>query len=595
MLASRFSRIEHFKENSIRGFIFNGFERFLHRLNNWYGRLIQRVLKPIKIPYRSAYVAKLKAQEAETGIKKKDHFNFYGTAIFVLFATTAIFLSSFKLITDGYIGSTFVTNGDRSEFILKLELPKHATLKESNLATLKAEKYLFNQPEIKGVFTTVGLSSGMISSREALNMSEMTIKLVPKDQRDLVTDHYAQKVRDELERLLPGVKVTSAAVSFFGGADQDPIIIFISGPDNQEVMEYAHKVIDKIQKIPGTLEAKLSIEEGTPEVKVTVDRERMAKLGVNMEMVGMTMQTAFNGNTDAQFRADKKEYDIQIKMDGFNRNNIDDIANLAVLNNKGQLIRMDQFADIVQSTGPNQLERKNRLSSVTINSKVLGRPSGEVGFDIKEMFASELPPPDGINITYDGDIRQQDEGFGSLGLAFLASILLVYLILVALYDSWVYPLVVLFSIPVAIVGALLALALSMSLLDIFSMVGMIMLVGLVAKNAILLVDFANQSKLEGMDTNQALVAAGRTRLRPILMTTLSMAIGFLPIALAQGAAAEWKNGLAWALIGGLLSSMILTLVVVPVVYLMVDGIKTKFLRLIGYEGLDMTEGELTEV
>ena len=194
-----------------------------------------------------------------------------------------------------------------------------------------------------------------------------------------------------------------------------------------------------------------------------------------------------------------------------------------------------------------------------------------------------MPPGSGIMVTYDGDIRQQDEGFGSLGLAFIASIILIYLILVALYDSWVYPLVVMFSLPVALVGALLALALTLNILDIFSILGIIMLMGLVAKNAILLVDFTNQAKLEGMNTHDALVEAGRTRLRPILMTTLSMAIGFLPIALAEGAAAEWKNGLAWTLIGGLLSSMILTLVVIPVVYRMVDGIKEKILRLMGSE------------
>ncbi len=597
MLASRFSRLEKFKEKSIFGFLFNGFERFLTRLNNWYARLIGRILNPIKINYRASYAAKLKAIEAETGVAKKTHFNFYGNAILVLVVTAIIFFSSFGLITNGYIGTAFITQGDRGDFILKFELPKDATLKESNLATLDAEAYLSQQPEITGIFTTVGLSSDMLSSRETMYMSEMTVKLVPKDQRDLVTDHYAQKMRDELEMILPGVKVTSAPVSFFGGADQDPIMIYISGPDKDEVMDYANKALAGIKKIPGTLEAKLSIEEGTPEIKVSVDRERMASLGISMEMVGATMQVAFNGNDDAQFRTEKKDYDIQIKMDGFNRQNVDDIANLTILNNQGQLIRLNQFADIEQSTGPNQLERKNRLPSVTIKSKVLGRPSGEVGFDIKDLFEVKMPPPDGVLITYDGDIRQQEEGFGSLGVAFIASIILVYLILVALYNSWVYPVVVIFSIPVAIVGALLALALSMSLLDIFSIVGIIMLVGLVAKNAILLVDFANQAKLEGMDTKQALVEAGRTRLRPILMTTLSMAIGFLPIALAQGAAAEWKNGLAWALIGGLLSSMILTLVVIPVVYLMVDGIKDRFFRMIGYESemgreesLDMVEG-----
>ncbi len=583
MLASRFSRLEKFNEKSIAGFIFNGFERMLNRLNNWYARVIDRVLTPIKIPYGTVYANASKNDSILDSKPRKKYFHFYLNGILTVLFTFVILLSSFLLVTNGYIGSAFVTQGDRGEFIIKVELPKNATVKETNLATLKAEEFLRKQKEITGVFTTVGLTSGMLGNVETSYMGELAVKLVPKDQRDLVTDHYAQKVRDELEKRMPGVKVTSSPVSFFGGADNDPIVIFVSGPNSEAVMQYGKAALEKVKKIPGTLEAKLSIEEGTPEIKVSVDRERMANLGISMDKVGMTMQTAFNGNDRAKFRTSKKEYDITVKMADFNRNNVNDIANLTILNSRGQLIRMDQFATIEMATGPDRLERRNRLPSITIQSKVLGRPSGDVAADIKKLFEETMPPSDGIGIAYDGDIRQQDEGFGSLGLAFLASFILVYLILVALYDSWIYPGVVIFSLPVALIGALLALALTLSILDIFSIVGIIMLMGLVAKNAILLVDFANQEKLEGKTSHEALVEAGRTRLRPILMTTLSMAIGFLPIALAQGAAAEWKNGLAWALIGGLLSSMILTLVVIPVIYLAVDGIKAKVYAALDYQ------------
>jgi len=175
-------------------------------------------------------------------------------------------------------------------------------------------------------------------------------------------------------------------------------------------------------------------------------------------------------------------------------------------------------------------------------------------------------------------MKQQAEAFGSLGLALLASIIFVYLIMVALYDSYIYPFVVLFSIPVALVGALLALAMNLQSLNIFSILGIIMLVGLVAKNAILLVDYTNQLKAQGHNTKNALIESGRTRLRPILMTTIAMVIGMLPLALASGAGAEWKNGMAWALIGGLTSSMLLTLVVVPVMYVIIDKIKERFTR-----------------
>jgi HAE1 family hydrophobic/amphiphilic exporter-1 len=240
------------------------------------------------------------------------------------------------------------------------------------------------------------------------------------------------------------------------------------------------------------------------------------------------------------------------------------------------------------------LERKNRVPSITISSQVLGVSSGTVTGEMTK-FIKKKNYPSSVVVSFEGNSKNMGEAFANLGFALIASILFVYLIMVALYDSYVYPFVVLFSIPVAVVGALLALALSMQPLSIFSMLGMIMLIGLVAKNAILIVDFANQLKSEGRNTVEALIAAGKTRLRPILMTTLSMITGMMPIALAHGPGAEWKSGLAWVLIGGLTSSMILTLVVVPSVYMIFDVFKKDIknkegkaqLKIIRKEGLDV--------
>ena len=238
----------------------------------------------------------------------------------------------------------------------------------------------------------------------------------------------------------------------------------------------------------------------------------------------------------------------------------------------GRTIKLSQFAEISQTTGPSLLERKDRIPAVVVSSKVLGRQSGDIGAEIQAKI-KENPPPAGVNIAYDGDLKAQEESFGSLGLALIAALLSVYFIMVALYDSWVSPFVVLFSIPMAMIGAFLAMALAMSTLDIFSIMGIIMLVGLVAKNAILLVDFATQRKQEGYGLARSILESGRLRLRPILMTTIAMVIGMLPIALASGAGAEWKNGLAWALIGGLSSSMLLTLLVVPIVYMLMENLR----------------------
>jgi HAE1 family hydrophobic/amphiphilic exporter-1 len=266
-----------------------------------------------------------------------------------------------------------------------------------------------------------------------------------------------------------------------------------------------------------------------------------------------------------------------VNLDAFNRQSVNELKQLSFVNATGQSIRLEQFADIERTIGPAKLERKDRISSVTISAEVVGRPQGTVGAEIKTLVDKD-PLPAGMSISYEGNMKQQADAFGSMGYALIASIIFVYLIMVALYNSYIYPFVVLFSIPVAMVGALLALALTMQSLNIFSILGIIMLVGLVAKNAILLVDYTNQLKEQGYTVMDALIESGRTRLRPILMTTIAMVIGMLPLALASGAGAEWKNGMAWALIGGLTSSMLLTLVVVPVMYLIIDKIMSRFSR-----------------
>ncbi|RYY11046.1 MAG: efflux RND transporter permease subunit, partial [Chitinophagaceae bacterium] len=293
--------------------------------------------------------------------------------------------------------------------------------------------------------------------------------------------------------------------------------------------------------------------------------------------VGTTMQTAFSGNTDGKFRQGEYEYDINVRYDAFNRQQIDDVSNLLFINDKGQQVRLSQFAAITESSGPSQLERRDKSTSVTIQSQVVGRPSGTLAAEWQKQF-DNLPRPTGVAYIWSGDLENQSEGFGSMGIALLAAIVLVYLIMVGLYDSFIYPLVVLFSIPMAIIGAFLALALTNNSLNIFTILGLIMLIGLVAKNAIILVDFTNQRKAEGASTYDALIDANHARLRPILMTTIAMVIGMLPIALASGAGAEWKNGLAWVIIGGLLSSLFLTLIIVPVIYAIFDKLIARFSR-----------------
>ncbi len=494
----------------------------------------------------------------------------------VLGATLVLFLSSFFLIGGGFIGTEFFPQSDRGEFIVQMELPKDASIEQTNLLTGKAESILSGKKEVKRLITTVGQTSeGLGSMLSPTNKSEITVHLVDKKERNEGSNVYAARVKKELSENLPGVIIRTSPISILGTAQRAPIEVIVKGPDIDKAMEFAEVVKGKLEKVEGTTGIKFSVEGGNPEVKVQVDRDKMSALGLNLQTVGATMQTAFNGNTKGKFRQGENEYDINIRLSNFNRQNINDVKNLIFTNTRGEEVRLDQFASVTESTGPSQLERQDKSTKVSVQAQVVGRPSGSVFAELDKQIV-DAPKPAGVSYVFGGDMENQSEGFGTLGTALLMSLILVYLIMVALYDNYVHPFVVMFSIPLSVIGALLALALTNNSLSLFTILGLIMLIGLVAKNAIILVDFTNQQRALGKSTRDALMLANHARLRPILMTTIAMVIGMLPIALASGAGAEWKNGLAWVIIGGLISSLFLTLVIVPVIYESFDKLMTRF-------------------
>ncbi len=541
-LSSRFGKLERVSEKTLFGRFIHSFEKGLNDFTEWISNLLKWCLAHKKI---------------------------------TLSVVTVVFFSSFLLVGKGFIGTEFFATGDRGEFIVKVELPKNVSIEQTNLYTQKAEEYLRRKPEVTRVITTVGKSSdGFFGSQSPAYVSEISVQLIPKEMREEASI-YAVKIKKELSNILVGAKVKTTPVSIMGTAERAPIALVVFGAELDSIMSFANLAMDELKKVKGATEIKLSVEAGNPEIKVEVDRDKMSSLGLTMANVGITMQSAFNGNTNAKFREGEYEYDINIRFGSFDRKNIDDVKNLKFINNRGEKIMLNQFAEVREGSGPSMLERRDKSTSVTIEAQSVGRPSGDVATEWGKSI-DQLKRPASVNFLWSGNIEMQQDGFGTLGIALLAAILLVYLILVALYDNFVYPLVVLFSIPLAIIGALLGLALTNNTLNLFTILGLIMLIGLVAKNAIILVDFTNQRKKEGANTFQALLEANKARLRPILMTTLAMVFGMLPIAMASGAGAEWKNGLAWVIIGGLISSLFLTLIVVPVMYDIFDKIIARF-------------------
>ena len=536
LLASRFTRLEHLSRSTLMGAFALWFEGIFGRLTAFYQQTLRWALRHPGIVQAGAVGA---------------------------------FVLSLMLVPLGFIGSEFIAVADRGEFTVTLELAPGATLENTNYITQQAERTISMMPEVAKMFVNVGVSSEGLIGQSSNNNSELNVTLVPRDQRRRSTDDVGAAIKAELVKL-PGVKVRVNPIGIFGTANQTPIQLVVSGPDYVTTRRSAEQVADIVRSVPGSADVRLSSVEGKPETRIDIDRQKMAALGLSLSDVGSTLRVALTGDNDSKFRDGADEYDIRILLDESDRSRVSSIGDLTLMNRDGKLVELKQFAAISQSTGPTKLERVDRNPAVTVFSQAVGRPSGSIGADIRQRLAATSLPP-GISIMYQGDLKNQAEGFGSLGLALLAAILFVYMIMVALYDSYIYPFVVLFSIPVAMIGALLALALTMKSLSIFSILGIIMLVGLVGKNAILLVDRANQMRETGLNPRDAVIEAGGTRLRPILMTTVAMVFGMSPIALSTAAGAEWKSGLAWALIGGLISALLLTLVLVPVVYVKVSA------------------------
>ena len=485
--------------------------------------------------------------------------------------TLIIFVGSISLIAFGFIGNDFAPLGDQGQFVIKMELPRDISIEQTNQAAYKAENILRSSPLVETVFTTVGAEE---NGQSQVHLADLRVKMIPHNKRNISTSDFSRDVKFFLQKNISDAKIWVAMTDLMGNIDEAPIQYHITGNQIDSVRASAKLILDSIRSVRGIIDPKLSVEEGSPEISIIPDRDKMSAMGIPFEMLGMSLNNAFSGNNDAKFRQNEYEYDINIRFDGFDRQSIADIENLSLINTSGNTVKLKQFAKIEETETPGILERRNRSASVTLNSQVGGRPIGDIGQDVSQIINS-LHLPEDITVTPGGELEMQDESTGTMGIALIISILLVYLIMVLLYNNYMYPFVVLISIPLAIIGSLLALALTTDTLNLFTMLGLLSLIGLVAKNAILLVDFTNQSKEKGMELKDALIEATHQRFRPILMTTAAMVIGMLPIALATGAGAEWKNGLAWVMIGGLISSMFLTLIIVPVVYYIMDNILLK--------------------
>lgn len=546
LLASRWGKLVHLSKNTLWGRISLWFEKLLDNMRDGYGSILKWSL---------------------------------GHKRWVFIGVIALFVGSIALVGAGFIGGAFISQGDQGEMVIKLELDPNASVNQTNAIVQQAEAIIMDEPIVTNVFSNIGVSNlGGLGNVSNSNYAEINVKMVDKKERSISADEFGMQLQRKIAQI-PGVKVTVSPMDITGNANQAPIMILVKGNDRTKIREAANRIKLEVEATPGTQYVEFSTKNPKPQIDVKLDREKMAIFGLSASEVGAAVGNAFRGNDNAKYTYEGNEYDILVQSDAASKATIDDVRALTFANGQGQTFQLSQFATVTEMLGESVLERMNRLPSITVNSNVQGRPVGTVSQEITERIKkleAAKDWPEGVTWEFGGDVEMMQDSFTSLLAALGLGILLVYLIMVALYENAIYPFVVLFALPLAVIGALAALALTMSELTIFSMIGMIMLMGLVAKNGILLVDFTNQRKAEGAGLVEALMDAGRERFRPILMTTIAMIVGMLPIALATGSGAEVKNGMAWVIIGGLTSSLVLTLVVVPCVYYVVDKLLGRF-------------------
>lgn len=489
----------------------------------------------------------------------------------VLILATGIFI--FSLFMTRFLGKEFIPPEDQSRFIVRLEAPIDYSVNEIDTMFKKAEDYIRSIPEVKTVFCAQGLVGGEV------NKGIMFIALKPKAEREKSQEQIMAEARKKF-RQVPGLTGTAENVSLIGGGQRMvPIQYSIRGRDLTGLESYTRKIFDEFSKLPGIVDVDTSLETGKPELKVLIDRDKAADLGLDVAAIAEAINFLIGGEVDVTKYKDEakgRRYDVRARLIPSNRIDPSDIGRLYVRAKDGRLVEISNVVDIREAGGPSIINRVDRQRAITLFANLEVKPLGQAKEELDSISAKVLPAD--YSGRYKGMAEVMGESFQYLMFALALGIIMAYMVLASQFESFVHPFTVLLSLPLSFIGAFGALLLTGKTLNIFSFIGLILLMGLVKKNAILLVDYTNTLRARGMERKEAILQAGPVRLRPILMTTFAMIFGMMPIAIGIGEGAETRSPMAIATIGGLLSSLFLTLVVVPVVYDLFDDLQGKFMK-----------------
>ena len=476
----------------------------------------------------------------------------------VVTAAVVVFVASLSTLT--IIGTEFVPAEDRGEFVVNVEAPPGTSFEQTVAYVEGVEKTVKELPEVRQIFSTVGFEGSPLKAN-------LRVKAGKKHERERGLAALKDDMRQRL-KVIPLLKMTVADPEFMQGAPtQAPLSVFVRGDDIVELQRLNEEVVAKVKAVPGAVDVDSTLESGQPEMVAKINRELAADLGFDVGSVAMQLRGMVEGIVPTRLRENDKEYDIRVRLAPEFRNDFETIARTPLYSPAGAVVRARDIVRLQPEVGPAAIEREARRRQAKINIELADRSLGDVTNDVSKVMAGVTLPPN-FEWGFAGDVEMMQESAAAMGLALLLACAFIYIVLASQFESFLEPFLIMISLPLALVGALLAILLTGKNLGMPAMIGVVMLMGLVTKNAILLVDLTNQYVGEGMGVREALLKAGPIRLRPILMTTIAMILGMLPSAMGNGEGSDFRSPISIATIGGLITSTLLTLVVVPVAYLL---------------------------
>ena len=480
----------------------------------------------------------------------------------------------------GLVGKEFVPQADMNEIKVKFETPVNANLDYTQQKAAQINAVLQSFPEVTNTYATVNAMSYSGNNRVQVNVS-----LVPKDERTRGLDALNRAMREQLQQV-GGIKVTSvaaAAMAVSGGLK--PIMISIKGNDLTELQRLSNEFMQKLSNVNGLVDLESTLKQPKSMVNVTINREAANDAGLSIGQIGQALRPLLAGDNVSTFKDDNgNNIDVNVRLNDDNRQTISQLQSMYLsssrMDSNGQpiLIPLSQVANFSETLGAPQINRRSLFREVVVQANTDGRPAGDIGADITNI-QNEMKLPPGYSFAVQGSNKDMAESIGYATTALGLAIVFIYMLLGSQFNSFLYPVAIMASLPLSLIGVFFALFLFGSSLNMFSIIGIIMLMGLVCKNAILLIDFIKESLSNGLSRTESIMLAGQTRLRPILMTTAAMVMGMMPLALGIGEGSEQQAPMAHAIIGGVITSTLLTLIVVPVIYTYLDDGKQRFFRL----------------